>query len=729
MDNPLSRLAPQLFGEYPKPFLNLVNAVSIGPDQEKNEIKSLLWKAYEFGNRHHEGQKRRSGEAYFTHCVAGAQTLAKWKMDTTTIIAGLLHDTIEDTDVSVRALRQEFGDDLANLVDGVTKIGGIKFSSRKEKQAGNFMKMLLSVAQDLRVIIIKFADRLHNMETIKHMSKIKQHRIAVETRDVYVPLAHRLGMSSVKSQLEDRVFRVLDPTGYKELDSKIKSSKRQREKFIKEIIDPVADELKIYDIIPHVYGRSKSYSSIYGKMMSRDKSFEEIYDLYAIRIIVEKIEQCYLALGIVHSLYKPIQERFKDFIANPKSNGYQSVHTTVVGRKGQLVEIQIRTTDMEETAEIGVAAHWVYKDGKSLGIDQKVKWLRELFDILQNESADPKEFMELLKIDLYNEEIFVFTPAGDLIQLPVGATPVDFAFQVHTQVGMHCMGAKINHSVVPLNTKLKNGDMVEIITSKSQMPSYGWQKFIVTTKARNQVNRYLKKIQDEESIKLGEEMLEKTLRRMKMLKDTNEFRESFSRFGYSDTGALLKAIGSGIITVRDMFRKLRPQEEEMDERTEEEESTRFFDFARSKSKGIILDGIDNIMVNFGKCCNPIPGDELIGFVTRGRGITVHQSTCKSLPLLSHESDRLIPVEWNVKSSDHFNVRLRVVSQDYKGALKDMSECISKQNVNIASVDIKVKESVAVAHFIVQVKNNRQLNRLMRKMTKLKNVDYVERAGR
>ena len=729
MDNPLSRLAPQLFGEYPKPFIKLVDSISIGPDQEKDEIKALLWKAYEFGNRHHEGQKRRSGEAYFTHCVAVAQTLATWKMDTTTIIAGLLHDTIEDTDVSVRALRQEFGDDLANLVDGVTKIGGIKFSSRKEKQAGNFMKMLLSVAQDLRVIIIKFADRLHNMETIKHMSKIKQHRIAVETRDVYVPLAHRLGMSSVKSQLEDRVFRVLDPTGYKELDSKIKSSKRQREKFIKEIIDPVADELKIYDIIPHVYGRSKSYSSIYGKMMSRDKSFEEIYDLYAIRIIVEKIEQCYLALGIVHSLYKPIQERFKDFIANPKSNGYQSVHTTVVGRKGQLVEIQIRTTDMEETAEIGVAAHWVYKDGKSLGIDQKVKWLRELLDILQNESADPKEFMELLKIDLYNEEIFVFTPAGDLIQLPVGATPVDFAFQVHTQVGMHCMGAKINHSVVPLNTKLKNGDMVEIITSKSQMPSYGWQKFIVTTKARNQVNRYLKKIQDEESIKLGEEMLEKTLRRMKMLKDTNEFRESFSRFGYSDTGALLKAIGSGIITVRDMFRKLRPQEEEMDERTEEEESTRFFDFARSKSKGIILDGIDNLMVNFGKCCNPIPGDELIGFVTRGRGITVHQSTCKSLPLLSHESDRLIPVEWNVKSSDHFNVRLRIVSQDYKGALKDMSECISKQNVNIASVDIKVKESVAVAHFIVQVKNNRQLNRLMRKMTKLKNVDYVERAGR
>jgi GTP pyrophosphokinase len=536
-------------------------------------------------------------------------------------------------------------------------------------------------------------------------------------------------MSSVKSQLEDLAFRVLDPAGYKALDSKIKSSKKQRDKFIKMIIGPVQDELKTYDIIPHVYGRSKSYSSIYGKMVSRNKSFEEIYDLYAIRIIVDKIEQCYLALGIVHSLYTPIQERFKDFIATPKTNGYQSVHTTVLGSKGQLVEIQIRTTEMEETAEIGVAAHWVYKDGKSSGIDQNVKWLRELLDILQNESADPKEFMELLKIDLYNEEIFVFTPAGDLIQLPVGATPVDFAFQVHTQVGMHCMGAKINHSVVPLNTKLKNGDMVEIITSKTQMPSYGWQKFIVTTKARTQVNRYLKKIQDKESIKLGEEMLEKTLRRMKMLKDKKEFRESFSRFGYSDSGALLKAIGSGMITVRDMFRKLRPQEEEIEERTEDEESTRFFNFARSQTKGIILDGIDNLMVNFGKCCNPIPGDELIGFVTRGRGITVHQSACKSLPLLSHESDRLVPVDWNVKSSDHFNVRLRVISQDYKGALKDMSECIAKQNVNITSVDIKVKESVAVAHFIVQVNNNRQLNRLIRKMTKIKNVDYVERAGR
>ena len=650
-------------------------------------------------------------------------------MDTTTIIAGLLHDTVEDTDATLDEIIQMFGNDLGNLVDGLTKIGGITYSSRKEKQAGNFMKMLLSVAQDLRVIIIKFADRLHNMETIKHMSQIKRHRIAIETRDIYVPLAHRLGMSTVKSQLEDLVFSVLNPAGFKEMESNIKSSKKQRDKFIKKVIGPVEEELKNYDIFPDVYGRAKSYASIYGKMLTRNKSFNEIYDLYAIRIIVDKIEQCYLALGIVHSIYLPIQDRFKDFIATPKSNGYQSVHTTVVGPNGQMIEIQIRTKEMEETAEIGVAAHWVYKDGSSSEFDNNVKWLRELLEILKNESTDPKEFMNLLKIDLYNEEIFVFTPVGDLIQLPISSTPVDFAFQVHTQVGMHCIGAKINHAVVPLNTQLKNGDMVEIITSKKQMPSYGWQKFIVTTKARTQVSRYLKKIQDDGSIKLGDELLIKTLRRMKLSKNVDEFRNSYKRFGYADSKTLLKAIGSGLITVRDMFKKLRPKEEENLESNKDEESNRFFNFSRSNTNGIILDGIENILVNFGKCCNPIPGDDLIGFVTRGRGVTVHQSACKSLPLLSHESDRLVPVNWNVKSSDQFNVRLKIIGQDYKGWLKDMSECISKQNVNITSVDIKVNETVAEALFIVQVNNNRQLNRLMRKMTKLKHIDYVERAGR
>ena len=729
MDNPLSRLAPQLFGEYPKPFTNLLDNIFLGPRENIEDVKNILWKAYEFGNHHHEGQKRKSGKPYFTHCIAVAKTLALWKMDTTTIIAGLLHDTVEDTDATLDEIIQLFGADLGRLVNGLTKISDIKYSSRKEKQAGNFMKMLLSVAQDLRVIIIKFADRIHNMETIRHMPQIKRHRIAVETRDIYVPLAHRLGMSAVKSQLEDLVFSVLNPSGFKELETNIQSSKKHREKFIKKVIAPVEEELLKYEIIPQVYGRAKSYASIYGKMLSRNKSFKEIYDLYAIRIVVERIEQCYLALGIVHGIYLPVQDRFKDFIATPKSNGYQSVHTTVIGPNGQMIEIQIRTTEMEETAEIGVAAHWLYKDTSSSDIDKNVKWLRDLLEILQNDSIDSKEFMNLLKIDLYNEEIFVFTPAGDLIQLPAGATPVDFAFEVHTQIGKHCMGAKINHTPVPLNTKLKNGDMVEVITSKKQMPSYGWQKFIVTTKARNHVNRYFKKIHDEESIKLGDEILVKTLRRMKLNDDIKEFRESYHRFGYANSEALLRAIGAGNITVREMLNKLRSNDSELKDDNEENKSERFFNFARSKTKGIILDGIDNLLVNFGKCCNPIPGDDLIGFVTRGRGVTIHQSTCKSLPLLNNESDRLVPVEWNTSSSDQFNVRLKAVGQDYKGWLKDISECISKQNVNIASVDIKVNEAIAEANFIVQVNNNRQLNRLMRKMTNIKNIDYVERAGR
>ena len=729
MENPLTKFVPQLFGEYPKPFLKLINNISFSPDQDSEEVTEALWKAYEFGLRHHDGQKRLSGKPYFSHCIAVASTLASWKMDTTTIIAGLLHDTVEDTEATLDDIVKNFGNDLGNLVDGLTKISEISYSSRKEKQVGNFMKMLLSVAQDMRVIIIKFADRLHNMETIKHMPHIKRHRIAVETRDIYVPLAHRLGMSTVKSQLEDLVLSVLNPSGFKEIESKVKSSERQREKFIKKVIEPVNEELKRYDIVPLIYGRAKSYASIYGKMINRNKSFKEIYDLYAIRIIVEKIENCYLALGIVHNVYLPVQDRFKDFIATPKSNGYQSIHTTVIGPNGQKIEIQIRTKEMEETAEIGVAAHWMYKGNKSNGIDKNVKWLRELLEILQNESTDPKEFMDLLKIDLYNEEIFVFTPMGDLVQLPINATPVDFAFHVHSQVGMHCMGAKINHIVVPLNTKLKNGDMVEIITSKKQMPSYGWQKFIVTTKARNQINRYLRKTRDDESIKLGTEILTKTLRRMKLYGDLEEFKNSYNKFGFADSKSLLMSLGTGVLTVRDMFRKIRPKEDINEKDILENKSNKIFNFPSNNPKGITLDGIDNLLINFGKCCNPISGDELIGFVTRGRGVTIHRSECNSLPLLNNESDRLVPVDWNVKSTEQFNVLLKVVGQDYKGWLKDVSECISKQNVNIASVDIKVNDNIAEAQIIVQVNNNRQLKRLMNKMTKLKNIDYVKRPGR
>ena len=407
MDNPISRLAPQLFGEYPKPFLKLYDEVSIGQNTEKNNLKERLWKAYEFGNRYHEGQKRLSGEPYFNHCIEVAQTLASWNMDYKTIMAGLLHDVVEDTNITIQDLEKEFDKDLANLVDGLTKISGIEFSSRKEKQAGNFMKMLLSVAKDIRVVIIKFADRIHNMKTIEYLSKIKQRRIAIETRDVYSPLAHRLGMSSVKSELDDLAFKTLNKEDYDSIDSKLKTTNRQRKKLINSYIGPIKVGLDKYNIKPDIYGRSKSYYSIYGKMINRNKDFEDIYDIYAIRIIVYKIEECYSALGVVHSLHTPVQERFKDFIATPKSNGYQSIHTTIIGTDGKMVEIQIRTEEMDKTAEIGIASHWIYKEGRKTtnDISADIKWLRELIEILKNESSDPKEFMDLLKIDLFDSEI------------------------------------------------------------------------------------------------------------------------------------------------------------------------------------------------------------------------------------------------------------------------------------------------------------------------------------
>jgi len=729
MENPITRFAPFLVGEFPKPFQELLDKVTSNEPLTDDDLKKELWRAYEFGFRHHEGQKRRSGGSYFeNHCVEVAKILAEWNMDHITIIGGLLHDTIEDTEVNFEDIEKKFGTDVANLVNGVSKLSGIRFSSQKAKQAGNFMKMLISVAQDLRVIIIKFADRLHNMSTIKYLPRIKQHRTAIETRDVYAPLAHRLGMARVKWTLDDLVLKTLNPDDYKEIEKKLKSSHKGREKYIKTITDVLLDELEEYNIAPKVYGRPKSHASIYSKMVERGKTFEEIYDILAVRIVVDKIEECYLTLGVLHQKFKPIQERFKDFIATPKSNGYQSIHTTVIGPDGKLVEIQIRTEDMEQTAEIGIAAHWRYKDengAETKGVDSHVKWLRELLDILQSEENDPKEFMHLLKIDLFGDEIFVFTPKGDLVQLPVKSSPIDFAYHVHTEVGQTCLGAKINHKVVPLNTELQNGDTVEIIKSSSQNPNYGWLKFAVTSKARNRIKRYLSKKERDESIKMGEEIMTKSLRRLKLINLLDEVKDAYKKFGFGGTDQLMEAIGKGEISIRDILDKIRPDEVQV----EEDEPSSFFSFQRKESRNIKLEGISNIMANFGKCCNPIPGDDMLGFITRGRGITVHRSDCSSLPLLNKESDRLVPVEWEVSRKDFFNVQLKVVGQDRKGLLKDMTESISKLNINMTSVDIKVKEAVATAILIIQVNNLKQLDRVIRIMSKVKSIDFVERAQR
>ena len=725
MDNPISKLVPFIGGQFPSTFNKLLQSITHYELADDEKLKVELWKAYEFGLKRHEGQKRLSGEPYFeAHCVEVAKILAGWNMDITTIISGMLHDTVEDTSTTTEEIKSEFGDDVAELVDGVSKLSGIHFTTRKAQQAGNFMKMLISVAKDLRVIIIKFADRLHNMKTIKHMSRIKQHRIAIETRDVYAPLAHRLGMASVKWMLDDLALKVLHPKSYNEIDKKLKSSNKERERYIKSITSALTEELKLNQMNFRVYGRSKSHSSIYGKMIKREKNFEEINDIMAVRVVVSKIEDCYLALGILHQKFKPIQERFKDFIAMPKSNGYQSIHTTVFGLEGKIVEIQIRTEDMERTAEIGVAAHWRYKESgsSSKSIDTHVEWLRDLLDMLQSEENDPKEFMHLLKIDLFGDEIFVFTPTGDLIQLPANSTPIDFAYSVHTEVGQSCLGAKINNKVVPLNTILKNGDNVEIITSTSQRPNYGWLEFAVTSKARNKIKNYLQKKEKEESVKIGEQLFTKSLRRLKMTSQSDKLKNMFSKFGLNSVDQLFEFIGKGEISVRDLLDKSITN----DKILKQDENESIFNFRRSESKSIKLQGISNVMANFGKCCNPIPGDNMVGFVTRGRGMTVHRSNCYNLPISSEESDRLVPVEWEVSRSDLFNVHLKVIGQDRKGLLKDMTETISKLNINITSVDIKVKDSVASARLIVQVSNIKQLDRVLKKVSEVKSIDKISR---
>ena len=725
MANPISKFAPFLVGEYPKKFMELVDTVTHQEQISQEELKITLWKAYEFGVRKHEGQKRKSGGSYFhSHCLEVAKILAAWKMDHITIIGGMLHDTIEDTDTTLDEIEQEFGKDVASFVNGVSKLGGISFSSRKAKQAGNFMKMLISVAKDLRVIIIKFADRLHNMSTIKHLSRIKQHRIAIETRDVYVPLAHRLGMAQVKWKLDDLILKTLNPKAYKDIDSKLKSSNKERVKYIKLITKSLEDELSNYKIKPHLYGRPKSRASIYGKMVERGKAFEEIYDILAVRLIVDKVEECYLALGVLHQIFKPIQDRFKDFIAMPKSNGYQSIHSTFIGPKGKMVEIQIRTREMEQTAEIGIAAHWKYKSDNihSESIDGHVKWLRDLLEILQNEENDPKEFMHLLKIDLFSDEIFAFTPKGDLVQLPAKSTPIDFAYHVHTEVGHTCLGAKINFKTVPLNTVLSNGDTVEILASDSQSPNYSWLKFAVTSKARSQIRRFLNKKERDESVKIGNEILTKGLRRLKILNQIDEIKSSYPKFGFGGEIQLIEAIGKGDISIRDILEKISPNNDDL----KKDDPPSILSFQRTENKNIKLQGISNIMANFGKCCNPIPGDDMVGFITRGRGMTVHRVDCSSLPLLDEESDRIVPVDWEVGRKDLFNVRMKVVGQDRKGLVKDMTETISKLNVNMTSVDIKVKDTVATAIFIIQVKNLKEFDRIVRNVSKVKSIDSVER---
>jgi len=711
----------------PQKFYALVNSTGREPSFSKDD-EDFLWEVYCFARDAHRGQLRKSGEPYFEHPYQTAKILAGMNMDPIIIACGLLHDVIEDTGVRFEDLRTRFGSEIAELVEGVTKISGISFRNRQEQQADNFRKMLLSVAEDIRVLIIKLADRTHNMQTLESLPPVKRRRIAIETRDVYAPLAHRLGMYKVKSTLEDLVLKALDPEAYKFLAKKVKEKQSEREKYISTFVEPLQEALQELGIEARIFGRPKHFYSIYKKMKTRNKPFEEIYDLLAIRVIVSNKDECYSVLGVVHDLFTPVMDRFKDYIANHKANYYQSIHTTVYGEAGRMVEIQIRTAEMDRVAEEGIAAHWRYKEGRTQAdeVDKYVTWLRDLIDVLQTESSDPKDFMDTLKIDLFKDEIFVFTPMGDLIRLPKGATPVDFAFEVHTAVGCHCIGAKVDGKMVPLNTELKSGETVEIITSENQRPSYAWLKFVKTTKAVGAIKRFIRNTQFDESVRLGKEIIEKENQRNRHLNFAKTVQKNFREFGHEELDKFYAAVGSGIITIPAIYSKLFPRDSQALEAEQPDLDALFIEKARRSIKGIKVHGIVNMMVNFAKCCNPIPGDPIIGFVSRGRGIIIHKSDCSNIPALLKENERLLDVDWDVDRNQQFLAQLKIMAQERKHFLKDVIENISATNTNIVSIDGSVDDTIIHVSLVLQVGNLNHLSRIISKLQSIQGIISVER---
>lgn len=691
---------------------------------KKNKI--VIKNALDFSVKMHKGQKRKSGLPYVSHCIDVANILLDWNMDYTTIISALLHDVIEDTKVSLDDIDKEFGSDVALLVDGVTKIDHIAFRSLEHKQAENFTKLFLSLAKDLRVIIIKFADRLNNMETIEYLSPKKRKEIALETKEIFVPLAHRLGMAGLKWKFEDLILKCLDVKSYNNIKKKIEGSSKLNQNILDSTILPVKNELNSYKINSEISGRYKSISSISRKIELRNKKFEDIYDLYAIRIIVDKIEECYLSLGVIHSIYPPVQERFKDFIATPKTNGYQSIHTTVMTKNNRLTEVQIRTKEMDYTAEVGVAAHWIYKGNSEMqNFDEQIPWLRDLVVMMTSDNTDPEELIEFLKIDMFEDEIFIFTPKGDLIKLPVDSTPLDFAFAIHSQLGFSCIRAKVNKKLVPLSYKLNNGDIVEMETSKDQKPNSGWLSFVKTSKASHAIGKYLRKVELEESIKIGNHLLQKSLRKLKIYDKLYEVKKGSIDIGYKNFNELLSDLGRGGSTVKDVVTKIFPDIKTAPDKVSQDKE--FIDSARSDFEGISLDGVKNLVVDYGKCCNPIPGDDVIGYISRGRGLIVHRLSCSNLSSLSESEDRIVSVNWDTKKNISFKVKIHIACIDSSGVLNDIADTISKKKINILDVKTDVTEGgLANIWIICKIEDLSQLKMIMKSISKLKNVDSVER---
>jgi GTP pyrophosphokinase len=684
-------------------------------------------RAYAFSDRAHAGQRRLSGEPFVSHAAEIAGILLDLKLvDTSTLVAALMHDVVEDTDTSLESVEEEFGPEVARLVDGLTKIGHLRFQSREERQVENYRKLLLSIAQDVRIILIKLADRLHNMRTLEYLPDAKRRRIARETRDIYAPLAHRFGMATIRWELEDLSFKFLEPEAYRDLAKKVKAKRRERERMIAAISGPLESALDEAGIRAEITGRPKHLWSIHKKMVSRAKPYDEIYDLLAMRVMTETVRDCYHALGIIHTLWTPVHERFKDYIATPKSNMYQSLHTTVFGPGGTLYEIQIRTGEMHRTAEVGIAAHWKYKEGVAgTEFDEQLAWFRQILE-WQQDMTDPEEFMEYLQIDLYKDEIFVFTPRGDVVQLPVGSTPIDFAFQVHTEVGVRCSGARVNGRMVPLHRELRSGDTVEILTSSTQRPSRDWLHFVKTSKARSIVRRTIREEEHASSVALGKDMLEKEYRRNRVRKPDEELLEkAAAHFSVGGGEDLLAALGRGDLTISQVWNVLFP-EEKTGERKPATAFERLVEKIKGRPGGVRIQGFDNMMVRFSQCCQPIPGDEIMGYVTRGRGVSIHRVDCPNILNLTEEPDRKIEVEWDTGGAQTFIVRLVVTGTDRRGLFADVAGAVSRTSTDIKSADLSATETGIEGTFVVEVTNLEHLNRVIESMKSIDGILDVER---
>lgn len=692
----------------------------------------IIRKAYVYCAKVHQGQTRLSGEPYLVHPMEVSAILADLKLDVPSVVTGLLHDTVEDTLTTLEELSEMFGDEVSSLVNGVTKIGKIHFKTKEESQAENFRKMLLAMSDDIRVILIKLADRLHNMRTLQYQPEVKQRTIARETLDIYAPIAHRLGIQWVKSELEDLSFRYLDPQVYYDLASKVSTKKQEREAHIEEVKRIISEKLAEHDIRGEVSGRSKHLYSIYRKMVKRNVDLDQIYDLIAIRVLVDDIRGCYELLGIVHSTWKPIPGRFKDYIAMPKGNMYQSLHTTVIGPTGERMEVQIRTFEMHRVAEAGIAAHWKYKEGK--GYDERevrrFAWLRQLLE-WQQELQDSREFMDSVKVELFPEEVYIFTPKGDVKSFPKGSTPIDFAYSIHSDVGHRCVGAKVDGKLVPLKHELKNGEIVEIITSPHHTPSKDWLKIVRSSRARNRIRAWIKTEERKRSISLGREICEKEFRRYSLnfskLQKSGDIKRVAVEFGFVAEDDLMAAVGYGKLSCIQIAGKLAPAGKlELPKEKSESRVEKFFDKLKGKSSSAIqISGVDDVMVRFGKCCNPLPGDEIVGFITRGRGVTVHSADCAVA--LGSDPERRIEVAWNRDKKAALPVRIKVACHDQKGILANISQAITNCEANITSAHIQsTVDRMGVNIFEVEVTDLDHLRRVMNSIHKLNGVTNVER---